>query len=91
MISVAIAASIHAIRLYQSRSDFIQYANRWDKVEAQILKSKENGEKQLWIPGIQNWAQLNTPNDNPKFWVNVCMSAYYGIDILATPDPDPGP
>lgn len=90
MISVAIAASIHAIRLYQSRSDFIQYANRWDKVEAQILKSKEIGEKQLWIPVIQNWAQLNTPNDNPKFWVNVCMSAYYGIDILATPDPDPG-
>jgi hypothetical protein len=91
IISVAIAASIHGVRLYQSKSEFIQYANRWDKVEAQIIKSKENGEKQLLIPVIQNWAQLNTPNDNPKFWVNICMSAYYGIDILATPEPDPGP
>jgi hypothetical protein len=91
IVSVALAASIHAIHLYQSKPEFVEYATHWDQVEAQIIQSQENGEKQVLIPVIQNWAHLNTPNDNPKFWVNVCMSAYYGIDILATPDAVPLP
>jgi len=31
---------------------------------------------------MANWAALNEPNDNPKFWVNQCLSDYYGIDVF---------
>lgn len=87
MVTVILAASIHSINLYRSRSEFIEFAARWDEMDAQIVKSKQNGAAEIFIPVIQNWASINTPNDNPKFWVNICMSSYYGVQVFATPDP----
>jgi hypothetical protein len=86
--TIIIAASINSINLYRSRSEFIQYAAYWDDMNAGILKAKQAGASRAFIPVIQNWAFLNTPNDNPRFWVNICMSSYYGLQILAAPDPD---
>lgn len=83
-VTIAGAALIHSISLYQSRTEFIDYAQMWDQTEASILTSKQNGASQVLIPVTQNWASLNTPNDNPRFWVNVCMSRYYDVQILAT-------
>jgi hypothetical protein len=86
--TIIIAASVNSINLYRSRSEFIQYAAYWDNMNAGILKAKQAGASRAFIPVIQNWAFLNTPNDNPKFWPNICMSSYYGLQILAAPDPD---
>jgi hypothetical protein len=86
IVTIILSASMNAIHLYQSRHQFIDYAGRWDEIDASIFKSRQNGERQVLIPIIPNWASLNTPNDNPKFWVNVCMSRYYDIQILATTD-----
>ena len=41
------------------------------------------GADQILIEPMDNWAGLNEPNDNPKFWVNVCYRQYYGIEVLA--------
>lgn len=86
VITIILAASINSIHLYQSRGEFIQYAKEWDETEASILAAKQNGSKEVLIPIIPNWAQLNTPNDNPKFWVNVCLSLYYDVQIRAEPN-----
>ena len=67
----------------------MDYAQMWDQTEASILKSKQNGASQVFIPVTPNWASLNTPNDNPRFWVNVCMSRYYDVQILATTESIP--
>ncbi|HEX9330687.1 MAG TPA: hypothetical protein VF896_02290, partial [Anaerolineales bacterium] len=87
--TIVISASINSINLYQSRAEFIEYARHWDEMDANILKSKKDGATQVFIPMIQNWAFLNTPNDNPKFWVNICMSGYYDVQILARDNPSP--
>lgn len=84
-IAILFSASTNAIHLYQSRREFIQYAKAWDQTEAQIFASKQNGSAVVLIPIIPNWAHLDTPNDNPKFWVNICLSKYYDIQILAVP------
>lgn len=89
IVTITGAAFLHSISLYQSRTEFIDYAQMWDQTEASILKSKQNGASQVFIPVTQNWASLNTPNDNPRFWVNVCMSRYYDVQILATTESIP--
>ena len=85
-VAILLAASINSIDLYRSRTEFIQYANAWDTTEADILAAKQDGASTVLISVLPNWAQVNTPNDNPKFWVNFCMSKYYDVQILAMPD-----
>ena len=54
---------------------------------AQILRARAMGADQILIEPMDNWAGLNEPNDNPKFWVNVCYRQYYGIEVLAASQP----
>jgi hypothetical protein len=88
MIAIAISSSMASINLYRSRSEFIEYAIAWDETDAKIRQAKANGETQVLITIIPNWAALDTPNDNPRFWLNACMSSYYDVQILASPDSD---
>jgi hypothetical protein len=87
IILLASALSISSVvildrKLISSRSVYIDYAMHWDAVNEQILQAREQGQSSIWIQPIDNWAGLNEPNDNPKFWVNVCLSEYYGIDVF---------
>ncbi len=66
---------------------YASYASHWDIVNAQILSARDEGQSQVVIQAIPNWASLNEPNDNPKFWVNVCYREYYGITVIATGPP----
>jgi nicotinamide riboside transporter PnuC len=70
-------------RLVSSRESYAAYATHWDQVNAQILQAVAMGKDQVLIKPVDNWAGLNEPNDNPKFWVNVCYRQYYGIQVLA--------
>ena len=76
------SATILDRRLVASRPVYVGYAAHWDAVNTQILNAREQGEREIWIQPIPNWAGLNEPNDNPRFWVNVCLSDYYGIDVF---------
>jgi hypothetical protein len=69
-------------RLLSSRWNYVRYAEHWDAVDSQILSARDRGEKEIWIQPIKNWAGLNEPNDNPKFWLNLCLREYYGIEVL---------
>jgi hypothetical protein len=83
--SVAVVTSDQ--QLLASRKAFVDYAANWDTVNAQIIRARALGQTQILIRPLVNWAQLDEPNDNPKFWVNVCYKEYYGIQVLATDQP----
>ena len=51
-------------------------------MDAQIRLAKNDHEESITLPFVNNWATLNTLTDNPKFWVNVCYSNYYGISVI---------
>lgn len=75
------------LRLLAKQPEFARYAAHWDTTNAQILDARSAGKTEVWIRSMDNWAGLNEPNDNPKYWVNVCYEEYYGIRVLADGQP----
>ena len=73
------------LALTSSIQEYRDYAVNSDRMSAQILRAKAAGQSEVTIPFITNWANLDNPGENPKFWVNVCVSKYYDIDVLALP------
>ncbi|RIK31180.1 MAG: hypothetical protein DCC56_03040 [Anaerolineae bacterium] len=71
--------------LYESRQTFVEFANLWDQVDAQILQAKANGDESITIPAMSSWTGLDRPNENPKFWATKCYSDFYGIQIFGPP------
>ncbi len=69
--------------LYSNRQAPILYAQNWDRSHAIILQARDAGQQVVSIPAVQNWTGVLEPLDNPKFYVNKCMSKYYGIQVLA--------
>ena len=77
------SAGINGKQLYDSSAVYIKYAQAWDFNEQKILEAARSGQETITIPSIRNWAGLDDPGDNPKLYVNYCMSKYYNINILA--------
>jgi hypothetical protein len=75
------------LRLLAAQPTFARYAAHWDTTNAQVLDALAAGDNEVWIQSMANWAGLNEPNDNPKYWVNVCYEEYYGIRVLAEGQP----
>jgi len=74
--------------LYNTRNIYMDFAQRWDQVNAQILSEKERGAESVTIPAMNvPIGPVANPIDNPKYWVNRCYSSYYGIQVLG-PNPD---
>lgn len=61
------------------------YAESWHDRDVQIRRARQDGLQQVFVPPIPRWI-TQEPTDNPKFFVNECMSLYYGIDITSSPD-----
>lgn len=76
------SASVNIQQLIESRHIFIEYAERMDKVEQQVLAAKQNGATVFYVPRLGNWARTFDPTDNPKFFTTACISMYYDIQIL---------
>lgn len=68
--------------LYTSRETYITYARQWDAMDAQILAAKADNQSEVHIPAKRNWADVFEPSDNPNFYVTMCMSEYYDIQVL---------
>jgi hypothetical protein len=82
---VGYSAWVTSRGLYESRTLFMDFAHKWDQVDALILDAKNNGAESVTIPAMINWANLDRPNDNPKFWATDCYSDYYGIQVYGPP------
>jgi hypothetical protein len=72
-------------RLDAMRVEHISFAQSWDQVDARIKEAKRSGLRQVNIPAMKNWAGLEYPTDNPRYWPNVCYSKYYDINVLSVP------
>lgn len=79
---VLISSALSLTQLLSDRSNYQTYAKHWDTVDLQIRSARDRGEQEIWIQPIRNWAGLNEPNDNPKFWLNLCLREYYGIEVF---------
>ena len=79
------AAWINSKNLYESRFEYIEYANEWDKTDAIIKEAKSNGEEVVIVKSVSNWAGMDQLNNNPNHWVNECYSYFYGIQVFGSP------
>ncbi len=81
------AASLAGNGLLQSRPTFSNYATAWDQFNAQLISDRRAGLDTITIDTTtlnnNNWTDLNVLGDNPKFWVNQCVSKYYGMQVLS--------
>lgn len=86
--SIIYATLVHGMALYRDRMVYVEFAQRWQAADAQILQAKARGDESVTIPAMHVWTGPGgDPTDNPKFWVNQCYSLYYGITVLG-PNPD---
>lgn len=83
---LVISASLTLYQMNQSRHLFIEYAERMDRVEQDILAAKKDEREVIHIPRLNNWAGTFDPTDNPHFFSTACISLYYGIQVIG-PNP----
>lgn len=72
-------------KLYAMREEHIEFAQRWDQVDARIRAAKRAGQSEILIPSLKNWADAEFPTDNPRYWPNICYSKFYDINVVAPP------
>jgi len=77
-----VSAIITIGQMSQSRQIFIEYAERMDRVEQDILFARQIDRQVIHIPRLGNWAGTFDPTDNPKFFSTACISMYYNIQVL---------
>ena len=82
---IGVSSALTMIYVNQNRSTYIAYAQKWDAMDAQILQARANHQAFVNIPAMFNWAALERPSDNPKFWATACYSEYYGIQVYGPP------
>jgi len=82
---IGYSTSLTSLNLYNGRNTYIDFAKKWDQVDTQILQAKTNHLKVVNIPAMDNWAGLEQPTDNPKYWTTQCYSSYYGIQVFGPP------
>jgi Family of unknown function (DUF6056) len=82
---IGVSSALTMIYVNQNRGDYIAYAQKWDAMDAQILQARASHQPFVNIPAMLNWAALERPSDNPKFWATVCYSEYYGIQVYGPP------
>ena len=91
MLSILFSTWVNARELYKERDIYISFAQRWDQIDAQIRQAQSNGAESVVIQTSKNWAGLDEPNDNPKYWVTKCYSLYYNFQVFGSTSSTPQP
>lgn len=84
---IAYSALTNAQQLYNGRGVYIAFAQKWDETHALILRAKTDHLESIHIPAMDNWAGVEYPTDNERYWPNICYSLYYDIQVLGPPPP----
>ena len=79
------SSAITTHTLYNSRHIYIDFAEKWDRVDAEILEAKAAGAPSITTEAMNNWARLDRPNENPKWWPTRCYSLYYDFLVMGPP------
>jgi len=67
------------------QQEHVSFAQKWDQTDSMIKNAIQVGAQEVHIPSMENWASLEYPTDNSKYWPNICYSIYYDIDVVALP------
>ena len=66
---------------------YINYAASWRQFNEQMLTYQKVGATNVVIStqemNANNWSKLDVLGDNPKFWLNKCISDYYGVNVTS--------
>jgi hypothetical protein len=84
---IAYSALITAQQLYNGRGIYMAFAQKWDETDALILKAKTYHLESVQIPIMDNWAGVEYPTDNERYWPNICYSLYYDTQVFGPPPP----
>jgi hypothetical protein len=83
-----VAALLSVQQMSRLRPEYAAYAEAWAGFHTQML-----GYRQAGIPSVRvrtadlnanNWVGLDVLGDNPKFWLNKCVSDYYGVNVISS-------
>ena len=58
------------------------FSEEYDKRENHILKEKNAGNKKVVVEQLNHFIGGVTITQDSSFWVNECVSAYYGINVI---------
>ncbi|MCE9645245.1 MAG: DUF6056 family protein [Chloroflexi bacterium] len=61
----------------------VRYAEEWQSRDDLIVSIKLSGKQTVLVPSIKNWIGILEPINNPRFFVNSCMSLYYDVGVLS--------
>ena len=84
-ILILVSTTIKTKSLYESRHTYIAFAEKWDRIDAEILEAKAAGVPSITTEAMDNWAGLDRPNENPKWWPTKCYSLYYNFLVMGPP------
>jgi hypothetical protein len=76
------SAAVQSQTLYNSRKEYLEFAQKWDKTDALIRKARAADMETVQIPGMDNWAGVERPTPSRTYWPNVCYSLYYDIQVF---------
>ncbi len=72
--------------MYTSRHMYIDYAAAWEKTHNTLVILR-NSDKDVVVPAVvDEWSGVLRMADNPRFYVNICVSEYYGLNSIVARD-----
>lgn len=75
--------------LQANLSSYRQWSSAWDTRQAQVFAAKAKGDKDLVVfqlPALEYIKEIDT---RPRFWVNRCAAAFYGVNSIRAVPYDP--
>ena len=73
-------------KLYSSRHLYIEFAANWDNTHQTLLQLARS-DKDIIAPSVKdNWSGVLKMEGNPRFYVNTCVSEYYGFNSIVAID-----
>ena len=81
--AVALLPVYNCMKILSTNSQIMTFATQWDQMNSQIIQAKKNGETEIVVLPLEDWAGLDGITSNPKDWVNVYASIYYGLQVTS--------
>ncbi len=76
-----------ATRIHAWRAEADAYARTWEIFDLKLRQANAQGLSAARLPAPENFANLETVGSDAGFWVNGCVSAFYGLSVTGFPPP----
>ncbi|GAP17280.1 DUF6056 family protein, partial [Levilinea saccharolytica] len=77
-----LAAGVTAWRTAQAAPEYRQYAQDWDRRDAELRALSQSGVEEITVVGLPSRFGVADLQESPDHWVNRCMAEYYRIPRL---------